>query len=59
LAEEAPPDVVLVSESGIKTRADVDRVIEAGADAVLVGEALMRAGNVPAAIQNLIGEEPA
>ena len=56
LAEEAPPDVVLVSESGIKTRADVDRVKEAGADAILVGEALMRAGNVPAAIQTLIGE---
>lgn len=43
LAEEAPDEVLLVSESGIKTREDAIRVLEAGANAVLVGEALMRA----------------
>jgi indole-3-glycerol phosphate synthase len=42
LAEEAPPDVILVSESGIKTPADAARVAAAGADALLVGETLMR-----------------
>ncbi len=43
LAEEVPDDVLLVSESGIKTPADAQRALEAGANAVLIGEALMRA----------------
>lgn len=43
LAEEVPDDVLLVSESGIKTPEDAMRVLEAGANAVLIGEALMRA----------------
>ncbi len=42
LAEEAPTDVTLVSESGIFTAADARRARDAGADALLVGEALMR-----------------
>ena len=43
LAEEVPDDVLLVSESGIKTLDDARRVLDAGANAVLIGEALMRA----------------
>ena len=43
LADEVPDDVILVSESGIKTPEDAMRVLEAGANAVLIGEALMRA----------------
>jgi indole-3-glycerol phosphate synthase len=43
LAEEVPDDVLLVSESGIKSPEDAMRVLEAGANAVLIGEALMRA----------------
>ena len=46
LAEEVPDDIVLVSESGIKTVDDAKRVAAAGADAILVGETLMRSGNV-------------
>ncbi len=46
LAEEVPEDIVLVSESGIKTVQDAERVAAAGADAILVGETLMRSGNV-------------
>ncbi len=46
LAEEVPPDVILVSESGIKTPEDAQRLAAAGADALLVGETLMRSGNV-------------
>jgi indole-3-glycerol phosphate synthase len=42
LAEEVPDDVILVSESGIKTVEDAQRVADAGADALLVGETLMR-----------------
>jgi indole-3-glycerol phosphate synthase len=38
-----PRDVIAVSESGIATRADARRAVGAGAHAVLVGEALMRA----------------
>lgn len=43
LAEEVPDDVLLVSESGIKTLEDAQRVLDAGANAVLIGESLMRA----------------
>ena len=42
-----------VSESGIFTRGDVDRVVRAGAHAVLVGEALVRAQDVAATVREL------
>ncbi|MFO7769385.1 MAG: indole-3-glycerol phosphate synthase TrpC [bacterium] len=42
VAPGVPGEVTLVSESGIRTPEDVSRVRDAGADAVLVGEALMR-----------------
>lgn len=45
---------LLVSESGLFSRADLDRVLDAGADAVLVGEALMRQSDVTSALQTLI-----
>jgi indole-3-glycerol phosphate synthase len=45
---------LLVSESGLFTRDDLDRVQSAGADAVLVGESLMRQADVTAAIETLI-----
>jgi len=45
---------LLVSESGLVTRDDLDRVQSAGADAVLVGESLMRQPDVTAALQLLI-----
>ena len=45
LARYVPGDVSLVSESGIRGRDDVVRVAAAGADAVLVGEALVRSGS--------------
>jgi indole-3-glycerol phosphate synthase len=46
---------LLVSESGLFERDDLDRVVSAGADAVLVGEALMRQPDVTAALETLIG----
>ena len=46
---------LLVSESGLASRDDLYRVQSAGADAVLVGEALMRQADVTAALETLIG----
>src|SRR5207248_67112 len=48
------PDVILVAESGIQTRADVERMREHGADAILVGEALMRAPDPGKALAELL-----
>ena len=54
LSEEVPDDVVLVSESGIKTPDDARRALDCGCNAILVGEALMRSDDVAAALQALI-----
>ena len=56
--DKVPPGVTLVSESGIKTRRDVERLEAAGVDAVLVGEALMRAPDVGLAVERLLGLSP-
>jgi indole-3-glycerol phosphate synthase len=48
-------DRLLVAESGINTRADVERVQRAGVDTILVGESLMRSGNIAAKIKELLG----
>lgn len=55
LAEEVPDDVILVAESGLKTRVDTQRVLDAGCNAILVGEALMRTGDVAAQVAELLG----
>jgi indole-3-glycerol phosphate synthase len=54
IAKRVPPSVVLVAESGIKTAADVRRLGDAGAHAVLVGETLMRAPSPGAALKELL-----
>jgi len=51
----ANPDALLVGESGIHTRADVERLKEAGAGAILVGESLIRGGDEIAKGRALIG----
>jgi indole-3-glycerol phosphate synthase len=43
LSEQVPVEIVLVSESGIRTAEDLARIKACGVDAVLIGEALMRA----------------
>lgn len=48
-----PPDRTVVSESGIRERADLERLGRAGARAVLVGESLMRARDIGAALDAL------
>jgi len=45
----------LVAESGIYTRADVERLQRCGADAILVGESLIKAGNISAKVAELLG----
>jgi len=48
-----PKQVVVVAESGIRRPEDARRMREAGADAVLVGELLMRSGDPAAEIRGL------
>ena len=50
-----PDGVIAVAESGVHTAADVRRLGEMGADAVLVGEALVTAPDVPAKVRELAG----
>lgn len=53
LRKVIPRELVLVSESGIHTVEDARRMREAGADAILVGESLMRAADPAARIREL------
>ncbi|MEJ2185619.1 MAG: indole-3-glycerol phosphate synthase TrpC [Gemmatimonadota bacterium] len=55
MAVRAGDDVVLVGESGIGGPEDVERLGVAGVDAVLVGEALMRAADMGEAVERLTG----
>jgi len=53
LARMVPPDRLLVAESGIKDRRDVEYLASAGVDAVLVGESLLRKDDVSGAVSDL------
>jgi indole-3-glycerol phosphate synthase len=53
LLGEVPAGVVIVAESGLSTRAQLDELQAAGAHAVLVGEALMRADDIESACRSL------
>jgi len=53
LLPKIPARCLVVSESGIRTRADVERLEEAGVKAILVGESLMRADDIGAALDAL------
>lgn len=55
LAALVPADVILVSESGIGSREDVERVARAGIDAILVGESLMRQGDPEGLLRDMAG----
>ena len=50
-----PAGILVVSESGISTAADVKRLAEANVDAVLVGEALVTAPDIAAKVRELSG----
>lgn len=53
LAPHVPAGVIVVAESGFSRRDELDRLQEAGVDAVLVGEALMRSPDLEAAVRTL------
>ena len=55
LAESIPAGVVRVAESGIRSRADVERLRAAGFDALLVGESLLRESDRAEAVRRLVG----
>jgi indole-3-glycerol phosphate synthase len=49
-----PDEVIVVAESGVSTHADAQRLRNAGADALLVGESLMKSGDAAGAIAELL-----
>ncbi len=55
LAPRIPPDKIIVSESGIHQRGDVEQLLEIGVHAMLIGESLIRADNASAKIRELRG----
>lgn len=55
LAEKVPPECLLISESGIRTRDDVLRLRQGGVRGILVGESLMREADIGAAVRKLLG----
>ena len=57
LREQIPAEVLFVSESGVKTAADAAALREIGANAVLVGEAMMRATDKRGMLAELRGAE--
>ena len=57
LIHALPPDRVVLSESGIGGRADLDRLAAAGIRGFLVGESLMRVPDLEAATRALLGND--
>jgi len=55
LRARVPPGTIVVSESGQRTRADLERLAAAGVDAVLIGEAIMRSADVEGKVRELLG----
>lgn len=54
LRPEIPAECIMVSESGVRSRTDVERLQAAGVDAILVGESLMREPDIGAAVDRLL-----
>jgi len=57
LLPRIPKNLVRIAESGISTPADVQFAVESGANAILVGEALVRAGDPEFAVRHLLGRQ--
>ena len=57
LAPSIPKDRIVVSESGINTREDIETLMQAGVHSFLVGEALMRSEDIGGKLRELLGSE--
>jgi indole-3-glycerol phosphate synthase len=57
LARRIPKAITVVSESGIASRGDIEKLMEAGIHAFLVGESLMREKDVGKKLRELLGKE--
>ena len=58
LLGEIPEGIVRVAESGVRTRADIERLAAAGADAFLVGTTLMKSSDPVRQLRSLTGTLP-
>ena len=56
IKREIPSDKIVVSESGIKTNEDVNKLREAGIDAMLIGTSFMEANDIGKKIDELMGK---
>jgi indole-3-glycerol phosphate synthase len=57
LARRVPKGVAVVSESGINSRGDIERLMDAGIHAFLIGESLMREQDIGKKLRELLGKE--
>jgi indole-3-glycerol phosphate synthase len=55
IMRRVPPGIALVAESGVQTRADVERLADAGADFILVGTSVARQEDPEQAVRALTG----
>ncbi|MCJ7546204.1 MAG: indole-3-glycerol phosphate synthase TrpC [Deltaproteobacteria bacterium] len=58
LAPMIPKGKIVVTESGITTRKDIELLMQAGVHCFLIGEALMRAEDIGGKLRELLGTEP-
>ncbi len=58
LVQKIPSHIIRVAESGISTNAQLQSLFEAGYDAFLVGESLMREDDISKAVRKLLGKSP-
>ena len=58
LAKRIPSDKLIISESGIHSRDDVTKLMEAGVHAMLIGESLIRAESTADKVRELLGGGP-
>jgi indole-3-glycerol phosphate synthase len=58
LRQRVPAEVLLVGESGIHTRSDVQQLDAAGIHAILVGESLMRSDDIGAKVDEILSYQP-
>lgn len=58
LVQKIPASIIRVAESGISTNTQLQSLLEAGYDAFLVGESLMREDDISLAVKKLLGKSP-